>query len=458
MTPDALARIRAVKRAQRVLRAGSWRASGAVDRVVLDANERYRRRIVLTGEGGLKLLLDFAEATPLRDGDGLLLDDGTIIAVVAKLEPLVEIAVGAGMDNGATGADALARLAWHLGNRHTEVEIADDRLRMRRDHVLEEMLAGLGAVLTPIEAPFEPERGAYRHGHGGGAAVAESLFVATDVSMPAKPGNPVTMECIVEHGASTPSPPKGGEGARCGEWLAPSSTCIQQENGGLPTHALHRLLTWMSPAYPVGAFSYSSGLEWAVEAGDVRDAPTLTGWLMTMIGRGSVSCDAAIFCHSHRAVADGDDGALAAPAELAAALAGSKERFLETTAQGRAFLQITQAAWATPALEGLVAAWDGPLAYPVVVAAACAGHGIALGPALHAYLHGAVSNLVSAGVRLVPLGQTDGQRVLAALEASIAEAAERALTTALDDIGMAALRADIASMRHETQYTRLFRS
>jgi urease accessory protein len=217
-------------------------------------------------------------------------------------------------------------------------------------------------------------------------------------------------------------------------------------------------MTWMSPAYPVGAFSYSSGLEWAVEAGDVRDAPTLTNWLATMIGHGSVHGDAVIFCHAHRAATDGNDEVLAATAELAAALAGSKERFLETTAQGQAFLQITQAAWATPALDRLTATWKGPPAYPVAVAAACAGHGITLVPALHAFLHSVVSNLVSAGVRLVPLGQTDGQRVLAALEAVIANAAERALTTALDDIGMAALRSDIAGMRHETQYTRLFRS
>ncbi len=216
-------------------------------------------------------------------------------------------------------------------------------------------------------------------------------------------------------------------------------------------------MTWMSPAYPVGAFSYSGGLEWAVE-GDIRDACSLTGWLTAMVRYGSVSCDAAIFCHAHRAAACGDDHALAATAELAAALAGSKERFLETTAQGGAFLQITQAAWTSPVLDRLVAAWDGPLAYPVAVAATCVGHGIALVPALHAFLHGVASNLVSAGVRLIPLGQTDGQRVLAALEAAIAQTARRALATAFDDIGSATLRADIAGMRHETQYTRLFRS
>jgi urease accessory protein len=163
MTPEVLARIRAAKRAATVLRAGGFRAADAIDRVVLDADERYRRRVVLTAEGGLKFLLDLAEATPLRDGDGLLLDDGAIVAVAAKPEPLVEISAGS-----APGAATLVRLAWHLGNRHTEVQIAGDRLRMRRDHVLEKMLTGVGAELTPVEAPFEPERGAYQHGHGDG--------------------------------------------------------------------------------------------------------------------------------------------------------------------------------------------------------------------------------------------------------------------------------------------------
>jgi urease accessory protein len=215
-------------------------------------------------------------------------------------------------------------------------------------------------------------------------------------------------------------------------------------------------MTWMSPAYPVGAFSYSGGIEWAVEAGDIGNADTLRGWLTTMIRHGSVFCDAVIFSHVHRAVACREDQALVEIAALAAALVGSKERFLETTSQGHAFLQITRAAWPSPALDRL--ATIGPLAYPVAVGAACAGHGIALAPALHAFLHGVASNLVSAGVRLIPLGQTDGQRVLAALEAPIGETAARALTTSLDDMGTATLRVDIAGMRHETQYTRLFRS
>ena len=159
MRPEVLERIRAMKRATQIARAGTWRAADAADRVVLDADERYRRRIVLAAEGGTRFLLDLAQVTALRDGDGLVLDDGTIVVVVARPEPLVEIAP----DDPA----ALARLAWYLGNRHTELQIVGNRLRIRRDHVLEDMLIGLGAQLTMIEAPFEPERGAYEHGHDG---------------------------------------------------------------------------------------------------------------------------------------------------------------------------------------------------------------------------------------------------------------------------------------------------
>jgi urease accessory protein len=221
---------------------------------------------------------------------------------------------------------------------------------------------------------------------------------------------------------------------------------------------LYRLMAWLSPAYPVGAFSYSSGIEWAVEAGDITDAQTLLRWIETLAGDGGIFCDAVLLAHAHRAAANEDDSALRAAAELAAAFIPSKERFLETTAQGRAFLDVTQAAWPCAALDRLAEAWDGPLAYPIVVAVAAAGHGIPVEPALAACLQATAANLVSAGVRLVPLGQTDGQRVLAALEPALAAAAARALACPLDEIGGASFRADIASMRHETQYTRLFRS
>ena len=226
----------------------------------------------------------------------------------------------------------------------------------------------------------------------------------------------------------------------------------------LPPPNLYRLLAWLSPSYPVGAFSYSGGIEWAVEAGDVHDAESLQAWLGVMLMEGSGFCDAVLFAHAHRAAADGDDKALRTTAELAAAFAASKERHLETTAQGNAFVDATRAAWPCAALDTLKRVWEGPVAYPVAVAAAAAGHGIALGPALAAFLQAVAANLVSAGVRLIPLGQTDGQRVLAALEPAVAQSAARAPAVMLDDIGTAAFRADLAGLRHETQYTRLFRS
>ncbi len=147
-----------MRRATKIQAVGSFDASGAVDRVVLDADERHRRRIVLTGEHGTKFLLDLDRAVALKDGDGLVLEDGSIVAVAGRPEPLVEIEAQSPLE--------LVRLAWHLGNRHTQVEIVGGKLRMCRDHVLENMVAGLGGKLTPIEAPFEPEAGAHGHAQG----------------------------------------------------------------------------------------------------------------------------------------------------------------------------------------------------------------------------------------------------------------------------------------------------
>ena len=233
---------------------------------------------------------------------------------------------------------------------------------------------------------------------------------------------------------------------------------LPREAGEDEFAALYRLMAWLSPAYPIGAFSYSGGIEWAVEAGDIKDAATLRDWLAVMIGEGGGFADAVFFVHAHAAVTAAGDAALRAVAELAAALVPSKERFLETTAQGRAFIEVTRAAWACPALDRLDAVWRGPIALPVAVAVACAGHGIALAGALQAFLQALAANWISAGVRLIPLGQTDGQRVLAALEDAVAATAERAMATPLDEVGTGAFRADLAGMRHETQYTRLFRS
>jgi urease accessory protein len=233
---------------------------------------------------------------------------------------------------------------------------------------------------------------------------------------------------------------------------------VSKDEEALHSASLYRLMAWLSPSYPVGAFSYSSGIEWAVEAGDIRDAATLQDWLAAIMAQGGGFCDAVFLVHAHRAAAAQDAKALHDIAELAAAFAPSKERHLETTAQGRAFMEATRAAWPCDALDLLTKAWEGPVAYPVAVGVAAAGHGIAAEPALHAFLHALAANWISAGVRLVPLGQTDGQRALAALEGVIAETAARALKASLDAIGSATFRADLASMRHEAQYTRLFRS
>jgi urease accessory protein len=217
-------------------------------------------------------------------------------------------------------------------------------------------------------------------------------------------------------------------------------------------------MTWLSPSFPVGAFSYSSGIEWAVEAGDIGNAQTLQGWLSAMLSDGAGFCDGVFLCHAWRASAAGDDVAAAELLELAAAFAPSRERHLETTAQGRAFVEIASATWNCSALERLLKIASGAIAYPVAVGTLAAGHDVRLDLTLHAFLHAQTANWISAGVRLIPLGQTDSQRVMTALEPAIAAAAARALDATLDDVGSATFRADLASMRHETQYTRLFRT
>ena len=149
-----------MKHAREVIAAGQWDGVSAGDTIALDAHDRFRRRVVLTSAGGTKFLLDLPQAVALHDGDGLKLDDGTMVRIVGRPEPLIEIA--------AADAQVLARLAWHIGNRHVDVQIVGERLRIRRDHVIEDMLRGLGAQLTAIDAPFDPERGAYKHhGHDG---------------------------------------------------------------------------------------------------------------------------------------------------------------------------------------------------------------------------------------------------------------------------------------------------
>lgn len=209
-----------------------------------------------------------------------------------------------------------------------------------------------------------------------------------------------------------------------------------------------RLLAWLSPGFPTGAYAYSHGLEWGVEAGDIHDGDTLRAWLTDIVSNGSGRNDTILLRHAHRARRD--PAALQQLAELAAAVVPSRERHAETLDQGTAFLRAARA-WDCPVLPETIA-------YPVVAGALAGWHGIDEGLTSAAYLQAFTSNLISAAIRLVPLGQTTGLRVLAALEATIVQVANDTAAATLDDIGGCTFRADLAAMRHETQYTRLFRS
>ena len=214
------------------------------------------------------------------------------------------------------------------------------------------------------------------------------------------------------------------------------------------------LYLWLSPAFPVGAFAYSHALEWAAEAGDLDGAMALLAWLEDLCDFGGPRLDAGLFVAAHRAATAKDWAALAEVNELAVALAGSGERRLETTAQGGAFVTAARAAWPCEPLAHL----DSPVAYSVAVGAACAGHGFALPTSLPAFLTSLVANLVSAAVRLSVIGQTEGQKTLAALLPRVAALARDAEGAELASLGGCAFRSDLASLRHETQYSRLFRS
>ena len=216
----------------------------------------------------------------------------------------------------------------------------------------------------------------------------------------------------------------------------------------------YRLLSWLSPSYPVGSFSYSHGLEYAVEEGHVADTDDLVGWLETVLIQGTGRVDGVLFREAHQAAVARDGNRLREVVALGGAFQPTTEFALESRAQGAAFVRATRSAWPAPALDGL----GDETVYPVAVAVACAAHGISMEDGLHGYFHAFMSNLVSAAVRLIPLGQTDGQQAIASLEETVGQAARQAMTVPLDDIGSAAPLVDFASMKHETQYTRLFRS
>ena len=257
------------------------------------------------------------------------------------------------------------------------------------------------------------------------------------------------------------------------------------------TPGLYQLLAWTSPSFPTGAFSYSHGLEAAVDQGTVRDRASLQTWITAVVAHGTGRIDADILRDAYQAAAVGNLAALDAANHRGVAFRGTAELMLESAQQGAAFLATCRAAWpdqviATcasphpkpppqagegtpkpldpPPLAGkgrvgaLSGAERGGVCHSAVFGAAAARGRIALGDALVGYLHAFVGNLVSAGIRLGVIGQTDGQRILAALEPVVADAAEATLSRDPADFGVATFAADLASTAHETQYSRLFRS
>jgi urease accessory protein len=225
--------------------------------------------------------------------------------------------------------------------------------------------------------------------------------------------------------------------------------------------ALLRLQSWLSPSFPTGAYSYSHGLEWAVEAGHVHDRRSLVAWLDADLCHGSGRNEAILFAEAWRCAAKRDYRRLIEIAELAAALRATSELALESSQPAGACLTMLRLVWPDQVLDYLARTLHERHILPalaVVLATRAAGSGIPILLALPAFLQSYVANWVTAGVRLIPLGQTDGQIAIAELENSLLTASKQAHDADTDDLGSAALMIDLASMAHETQYTRLFRS
>ena len=226
---------------------------------------------------------------------------------------------------------------------------------------------------------------------------------------------------------------------------------------GIPAFQ-HLLFVWLSPSFPVGAFAYSHGLEQAVERGYLKSRADLQDWLDGLIEKGSLRNDLLLLAAAYRAAASGNIAALQLANSLALALQPSAERYLETTQQGGSFLIAIAAAWPNTAFAELHPALAGETAYPVSVALAAATHDIPLSPALEAYAFAFATNLTSAAIRLGIIGQTDAQLVIAGLSPKLYVATALAESGTIEEIGGATFSADLCSLEHETQYSRLFRS
>ncbi|NDA47624.1 MAG: urease accessory protein UreF [Alphaproteobacteria bacterium] len=219
----------------------------------------------------------------------------------------------------------------------------------------------------------------------------------------------------------------------------------------------HVLFLWLSPAFPIGSFAYSHGLEWAVASEAIVTDEDLFDWIATLIQHGSGRNDLLLLSASFRALQQGDQRLVQEINQLALALSPSRERHLETVSQGNAFIKAIQDAWPHEHLPLWLTKGD-DLAYPVAVAIAASVHGLGLKSVLDHFIMAYVANLISAATRLSVIGQTQGQKLLSALMPMMQTEVNAALASTLDDLGGFALCSDIASMQHETQYSRMFRS
>lgn len=236
---------------------------------------------------------------------------------------------------------------------------------------------------------------------------------------------------------------------------------MSKEQCSYPQLALLRLQSWLSPVFPTGSYSYSHGLEWAVEAGYIKDRESLVDWLEADLCYGSIRNEAIFFSEAWCSARDNDSAKLFEIAELAAAFRGTSEFALESSQQGSACRATLRRVWPDRLLDllsQLLSEREAPPVLAVILGARSAREGIPISLGLPAFLQSYVANLVTAGVRLIPLGQTDGQLAIVALEEAVLTVSARARNATMDDVGSAAFMVDLASMAHETQYTRLFRS
>ncbi len=232
---------------------------------------------------------------------------------------------------------------------------------------------------------------------------------------------------------------------------------VRGRPGEVGAAGLYRMLAWLSPSFPIGGFSYSHGLETAAEMGLVRDRTSLQAWIGAIVAQGGGRVDADILRDAHGAATASDIEALCAANRQGLAYRATAELALETAAQGRAFLAACQAGWPTAFLDRWTAI-DDEVCHPAVFGAAAACAEIPVSGALNGYLQAMAANLTSAGLRLGIVGHTDGQRILAALEPVVLSAAAAAAARGRAEFGAAAFAVDLASMVHEIQYSRLFRS